>query len=775
MVAENLKKLVFRKELALIKELINSIDPAITVQSPEGQVLIGEVNVDRGDRHPIQLDDQIIGWVYGGAKAPTVAVLLSHLASRELEKRTLAQELLSKYKEVTLLFNISEKISDSRDVQEVGSLVLDEARRLLNSSSGALLLLQDGSDRLECIAAFGEDLPWQDSLRLGAGILGHILQLGRGEIVNDVRSDPRHMIGKGLIASLLCVPLKHKNRVLGAIVLSRSHNLAYKAEDLKLLTTLACQATGVISALLHERKLKESRQNDLIFRLSSQIRDSLELSAILATAVSEIYHALQLDRCLFLWSKGEPKLSPAPLALASSPHFEGGLEIVTEAKKSYLASLAGYYPAALVGSLGRQFLHREVVRINHVSTVSDADTRQFLKAKDFTSLLAIPMQTRSGQIGVICCGISQTSHQWSDDEVALLQAVTNQLAIALDQAELYEQSRTAAQIAQEKAQQLAVALQELQQTQMQLIQSEKMSSIGQMVAGVAHEINNPVNFIHGNLKHIGQYAQDLLGLVQCYQQDYPQPTPAVAAEIEAIDLAFLAGDLPKVLGSMRVGTDRIREIVLSLRNFSRLDEADFKTVDIHSGIDSTLLMLEHRLKPQIRRLQVIKTYGDLPLVQCYPGQLNQVLMNLLVNAIDAVEEKLQNSVCLVNDDAVATQYAATNLKRPTILPDPTFTPTIEIHTETTDQTVVIRIKDNGCGIPEAVKAKLFDPFFTTKPVGKGTGLGLSISYQIVVERHHGQMTCQAEPGQGTEFVVAIPIQQHPTQSMPTPALASCIA
>ncbi|HEY9749794.1 MAG TPA: PAS domain-containing protein [Allocoleopsis sp.] len=293
----------------------------------------------------------------------------------------------------------------------------------------------------------------------------------------------------------------------------------------------------------------------------------------------------------------------------------------------------------------------------------------------------------------------------------------------------------------EKAQQLESTLWELQQTQTQIVQSEKMSSLGQLVAGIAHEINNPVNFIYGNLKHANEYTQDLLGLLQLYQQHYPQPVTAVAAEAEAIDLDFLIGDLPKLLSSMKVGADRIRQIVVSLRNFSRMDETDMKPVDIHEGIDSTLMILQHRLKTghQHPAIQLVKNYGDIPLVECYAGQLNQVFMNILSNAIDALEEQ---------DPQPSSPGVATSLSQ------------ICISTEKADSDRVrIRIADNGPGLSAVVKQHLFDPFFTTKPVGKGTGLGMSISYQIVTEKHGGSLHCVSEPGQGAEFMIEIPITQ----------------
>ena len=290
-----------------------------------------------------------------------------------------------------------------------------------------------------------------------------------------------------------------------------------------------------------------------------------------------------------------------------------------------------------------------------------------------------------------------------------------------------------------KNQQLQQTLCQLKQTQAQLIQNEKMISLGQMVAGIAHEINNPISFIYGNVTPAREYASALLHLLQLYALHYPEPVAEIQTQREALDLNFIMTDFPKVLHSMKEGANRIREIVLSLRNFSRLDEAEMKEVNIHEGIDNTLLILQHRLKEQSSHpeIQVSKEYGSLPLVECYPGKLNQVFMNLLSNAIDA----LQTHPC------------------PRL---------ITIRTEVKDEGglihpnhVVIRIADNGPGIPDDVKKHIFDPFFTTKPVGVGTGLGLSISHSIVVEKHHGNLICISAPGQGAEFVIELPVQQKP--------------
>lgn len=312
----------------------------------------------------------------------------------------------------------------------------------------------------------------------------------------------------------------------------------------------------------------------------------------------------------------------------------------------------------------------------------------------------------------------------------------------------------------EKAEQLEKTLHELKSTQSQLIHSEKLSTLGQMVAGIAHEINNPVNFIYGNIGHIREYSQDLLTLLQLYLKEYPSPAPSIREAMEEIDLEFLMDDLPKLLDSMKVGADRIREIVLSLRNFSRLGEVEMKPTDLHQGIESTLMILQNRLKAKAGHpeIKVTKHFGELPMIDCYPGQLNQVFMNILANAIDALDEynegrskeeiKANPSVIKIQTE-VRCEEGFTDVK----IDDLTLS-----DRKSEMFYAVISISDNGPGIAPEICKSLFDPFFTTKPVGKGTGLGLAISYQIVVEKHRGRLWCNSQRGEGAKFIIEIPIK-----------------
>lgn len=299
------------------------------------------------------------------------------------------------------------------------------------------------------------------------------------------------------------------------------------------------------------------------------------------------------------------------------------------------------------------------------------------------------------------------------------------------QAELARQQSEARE--REKAEVLKLTLNDLKRTQAQLIQSEKMSSLGRMVAGIAHEINNPVSFIQGNLTPAQEYFEDLNRLLNLYQETYQNSNPEIQQLRKEIDLEFLIEDYAKLMSSLRVGTERIKQIVLSLRNFSRLDESPLKSVDIHQGIDNTLEILQNRLqvKGNCPEIRVIKKYDILPKIKCYASQLNQVFMNLLDNAIDALENQPEPRIIKISTEII-------NYESPFI---------------------VIRIADNGRGMRQEVQDKIFDPFFTTKPVGSGTGLGLAISHQIIVEQHSGQISCVSTPEEGTELIVEIPVNK----------------
>jgi predicted ATPase/signal transduction histidine kinase/tRNA A-37 threonylcarbamoyl transferase component Bud32 len=389
------------------------------------------------------------------------------------------------------------------------------------------------------------------------------------------------------------------------------------------------------------------------------------------------------------------------------------------------------------------YVHRtgEVLVLNNAAVESVFTTDPYIAAKQPKSILCFPMVYQGQTVAILYLENNLSVGVFTRDRLEVLKLLSSQAAISLENARLYRN--------------LEQSIQDVKEAQLQLVQTEKMSTLGQLVAGVAHEINNPLSFVHGNLNMALEYAEDLLNHLQLYQQCYPEPVADIQNHATAIDLEYLQEDFPEMLRSMNLGTDRIKEIVKSLKNFSRKDPGVFQKSDLHAGLDSTLLILSNRLKATGSKpaVTVIKDYGKLPLVQCYPGQLNQVFMNLIANAIDALESGVSSPLSSVNRGSSGENNTVHFAKE-------SESKTIRIRTELQEDCVAIHIADNGSGMTEEVQEQLFHTFFTTKPEGKGTGLGLSISHQIIVERHHGKLLCNSQPGEGTEFTIEIPIRHE---------------
>jgi two-component system, NtrC family, sensor kinase len=494
-------------------------------------------------------------------------------------------------------------------------------------------------------------------------------------------------------------------------------------QSLNALQQAAYQLSSCTDQIFLQIKLQEA-----LTRVVDRIRSSLDLDTLFNTTATEIRELLNADRV------GVFRFEP-------DSGWDDGEFVAEDVAANFSSALAEKVHDHCFGSQFATYYTQG--RVQAVADIHDAGLSdchiQVLKQFQIRANLIVPVLKGKELWGLLC--IHQCAHprRWQLGEVEFVQKIAGHFAIALQQAESLGKI-------QAQAIELKQALADFQQSQVQLIQNEKMASLGQLVAGVAHEINNPVNFIHGNLTHVAKYMTDLLTLAQFYQQQdvaSVEDVQRLQVLVKDMDIPFILEDLPKTFASMQMGTERIRNIVLSLRNFSRLDEADFKAVDIREGIDSTLLILGSRIKDcgHQQAVEIIKNYADIPRIESYPAQLNQVFMHLLNNALDAIELAIKAET-LTDETAASAQPHK-----------------IWISTQLNEkEQVEIRIRDSGIGLDERVASKVFDHFFTTKPVGKGIGLGLSISRKIIMENHFGTLDLNATPDQGAEFIVCLPVK-----------------
>ncbi|MBE9004688.1 GAF domain-containing protein [Fortiea sp. LEGE XX443] len=612
------------------------------------------------------------------------------------------------------LANTVEKIRQSLDINAIFKTTTQEVRRLLEVERVAIYrFYPDWSGEFVADSIVDDWTPIAKPQPIIERVLLQETQAGKY---------PRNEI---------FVPISQGDKLWGLLVAYQNSQPRYwQDEEINLLAQVGIQLGVALQqaealkqvqmqaeqlAKAAERERKSAEREKALALTVEKIRQSLDLNTIFVTSTQEVQRLLEVDQVTIY--RFRPDWSGEFVAESAAPGWTSVRKLLYVITNEYLQA-----------TQGGDFAKGEIFVVKDIYHNQDAhqyiSLSQMMEARSY---MIVPIFQSDKLWGLLAAYHNTAARDWQEDEVDLLVQIGSQLGVGLQQAELLERT-------QRQKEELRQTLKELQQTQSQLIQSEKMAGLGQLVAGIAHEINNPISFIFGNITYLTEYTEDVLKLLCMYQKSYPKPKAEIRELSAKLDIDFIADDLPKMLTSMTLGADRISQLVLSLRTFARLDEADMKPVNLHEGMESTLLILQHRLQANSKSqaIEVIKEYGNLPLVACYAAQMNQVFMNILNNAIDALENAVAHGKI-------------------------TEQPKIWIRTEVTEEnTIQIRIADNGCGIPDNVRSHIFDPFFTTKQPGQGTGLGLFISYQIVVDKHGGQLKCVSELGKGCEIWIEIP-------------------
>lgn len=534
-------------------------------------------------------------------------------------------------------------------------------------------------------------------------------------------------------ASLL-VPIRGREGTLGFLACLADRPRRWSTTELEFMQSISQQLEIAIhQAQLYEKTQKQARREHLVNQITTQTRQSFNLKTILSQAIAQILDVLEVDRCLIQLLEGlqaECESAPEPAQIKTNYPCFGHKQLFEACRVPFSTSIKYFNPNNPLTQWVMQTQQRVCISDISQDKRIGGDSVTYELAQIKSSLL-VPVRA-DGSLQAILY-LHQCSHlrYWSKDDQKLAQAVADQLAISIRQGKLYAKICQQASESATQAKHLEETLGNLRKMQAQLIQRGKMSSLEQMVAGLSHEINNPISFIYSNIPYIERYVKDLLLLLESYQARYPEADETLQELIQDIDLDFLVGDLPQTLKSIRAGASRIRDIVLSLRNFSPLGEAQHKSTEIHENIESALFLLQNQIQGDI---QIIRQYGQLPRAECYPRLLNQVFMSLFMNAVEALKQS-QSAPKII---AIVTESI--------------------IHDSTGAAWIRVAIADNGCGIPHNAQHKIFDPFFTTKPVGQGAGLGLAVCYQTIVNHHKGSLKFHSELGRGSQFIVEIPVK-----------------